>query len=118
MQRQTMIKVPHYYVVIRSLAELDDIPALAKRVRVALFAADRYSLCGISEEVTNHLNYGTNCTDLVMKIQDELNKTVESRARECYHRLCPYSPKDLEIEKSTTMRAYLEGYADGRKRNE
>lgn len=35
---------------------------------------------------------------------------VEQLARECYLRLCPYAPKDLPVEKSTTMRAFLEGY--------
>jgi hypothetical protein len=39
---------------------------------------------------------------------------VEKLARECYHRLCPHAPKDLPIDKSTTMKAFLEGYFTNR----
>lgn len=39
---------------------------------------------------------------------------IEKLARECFHRLCPHAPKDLAVDKSTTMKAYLEGYFAGR----
>ena len=37
-------------------------------------------------------------------------KKAEELARETYWELCPHAPRDLELEKSTTMRAYVKAF--------
>lgn len=56
------------------------------------------------------------CGAELSPLRQEARERLEQAAREVYWRLCPHAPKDLPIEKSTTMKAFIEGYTLGRMR--